>query len=225
MLSACGQEKNQGVAASSAAPKTSESPTLSGYCAEQAPEMVTGSAVAEFGQNEMTALYCDLVDFTFDAGYNATRLKTPDAEATVEDFAFVHEYMAPRLQAEFDQNVAVMLAGDETAMNEVNKLVFNGATWGAKTLAFPEVDAVRNRHFSGPQVNLVPNDGDPSQPMLRVTFEAGADVNVLVDGAPYAWSPVRSVDLTLVHNDGPGRPWLIDSVASTFTNPMPQPRG
>lgn len=225
MLAACGATHTENVTKSTTTPETSASAVLSGYCAEQPPAPFTGPAVEEFGADEVMTAYCDMVDFTLEAGWNPTLLTMNNADATAEDFAFVREHMTPILAAEFDQNVARMLTGDSAAEYEACRVVFNGVTWGSKTLTFPETDVVTNRQFGSPTVQLVSADGAQDQPMLQVEFTASADTNIYVDGAPYVWPVTRSVDVTLVPTGEPDGPWLIDSVASDFTNPFPTPRG
>jgi hypothetical protein len=219
-MAACGSTDKAATSAApeaSASPDTSESPADGGYCTQQGVFDFPGPAADHFGSDAVSTAFCDMVDFTFETGFNGTTIRyTVDQGQGVEDYAYLHEYMTPNLQRSFDEQVARSVAGDEEAESYVNSLAFHGLTAGGRVVTFPEGDIVSNHNFWPGEVSLVANHADPENPMLRVDFTATADIQIVLDGVPHTWTPERTVGLTLVHTDNPDRTWLIDAVDSGF---------
>jgi hypothetical protein len=183
-----------------------------------------GPAVAKYGQARVRAAYIELVNYTFDLGWDIDLISKNSSRLSRADFAYARSFMTPACAKAFDATFAKVVQADRTAIKELESTAFFGVSGANGGTPLPGAAAVTDRGFTQGTVGM-----DKSHGVDRMSFSFVAQAKIQLqqaDGTRVAMQTKRALQYRLVENKGSNakiRPFLIDAWRSRATTSRPAP--
>jgi hypothetical protein len=213
-----GEDTNVPVPTISANPETGKFE----WCDPAEQEPFTGDAAKKFGPEKVMNAYCTMVELQMENQFVDSLLRQDDGFVK-QDFEAVREHLSQSTRADFDADVAALVAGNATPeqMNDIRGLV--AFDFAGSELALEE-PAVFNQRFSPADIWI---DDATGRQRLGMEFTVGADLALLrtSDDERLAYAYDRTITFWLTPGrKGGEREWYIDGYTSTVADAAPVPR-
>jgi hypothetical protein len=168
------------------------------------------------------AAYKELVNFTFDTGWNTDLIGKPASRLSRADFADTRSYMTAACAKAFDAMFAKVVQADQAAIKQMQGATFFGIVGKGGSTPLPDGQAVTERSFNQGSVSVGKSGGMSG---LTVTFTAKANLQLQdAAGKRIIIATSRIVQYWLVENKGADaktRPFLIDAWKNRVSTSVP----